>query len=253
MMPSFRYSLLPAVIALVALAGCGQPPGKPVESRDKWVNPHKIVDFKTLYMENCQGCHGFGPDASGSISLDNPAYLAVVPIETLRTVIANGIPNTQMPAFSISNGGMLTDQQIDVLVQGLQEWSKNPPAGHFSKESVPTGQLPPYAAAPGDAAAGQALYQDYVAGAQKAAGSDKMFRDGFLTNPTFLGLSSDQYLRTLIIAGRPELGIPDWRSVIPGRPLSDDDISNLVAWLISQRKNEFGQPLTPGQAQPVAP
>ena len=254
MIRSFQYALLPAVAALVVLTGCDKFPGQPVKEKDAWVNPHDIVDFKTLYMENCQGCHGFGPDAAGAISLDNPAYLAVVPEAVLRNAIVNGLPNTQMPAFATSNGGMLTDKQIGIIVAGLQAWAKNPPAGHFSKASIPTGPLPAYAAAPGDAAAGQALYQEYVAGAQKAAGSDKMFRDGFLTNPTFLGLSSDRYLRTLIIAGRPELGIPDWRTVIPGRPLSDEDISNLVAWIISQRKNEFGQPLAPGQAQqPVAP
>lgn len=252
MIRSFTYSLVPALAALVALSGC-KPPGKPVEAVDKWVNPHKIVDFKTLYMENCQGCHGFGSEAAGAISLDNPAYLAVVPATVLRTVIANGIENTQMPAFSMANGGMLTEKQIDIIVAGLQAWAKNPPEGHFSKAVLPTAPLPAYAAAPGDAAAGQSLYQEYIAGAEKAAGSDKMFRDGFLTNATFLGLSSDQYLRTLIIAGRPEIGIPDWRTVIPGRPLSDQDISNLVAWLISQRKNEFGQPLAPGQAEPVAP
>lgn len=56
-----------------------------------------------------------------------------------------------------------------------------------------------------------------------------------------------EYLRTLVLAGRPELGIADFQTVIPGRPLSDGDISDIVAWLISQRKNEFGQPLSTGQ------
>lgn len=228
-----------ALAALALLPGCDWMPGKPTEA-DRWQNPHKVVDFETLYMRNCQGCHGAGKEIAGAISLDNPAYLAIVPRQTLQNVISNGIPNTSMPAFALKNGGMLTDQQVDILVNGILAWAK-------TGQAAPTGPLPPYAAAPGNAEAGKFLYDQYVAGARKAAGSDAMFRDGFLANTTFLGLSSDQYLRTLIIVGRPELGIPDWRTVIPGRPLSDEDVSDLVAWLISQRKNEFGQPLVPGQ------
>ena len=32
-----------------------------------------------------------------------------------------------------------------------------------------------------------------------------------ITNDSFLALTSDQDLRTMVIAGRPELGAPDWR------------------------------------------
>jgi cytochrome c oxidase cbb3-type subunit III len=228
-----------ALAVLAFLPACEWMPGKPTEA-DRWQNPHKVVDFETLYMENCRGCHGSGKEIAGAISLDNPAYLAILPKEVLQNAISNGIPNTSMPAFALKNGGMLTDQQVDILVNGIMAWAK-------TGAEAPAGPLPPYAAAPGNAEAGQTLYAEYVAAAEKAVGSNAMFRDGFLTNPTFLGLSSDQYLRTLIIAGRPELGIPDWRTVIPGRALSDGEISDLVAWLISQRKNEFGQPLAPGQ------
>ena len=33
----------------------------------------------------------------------------------------------------------------------------------------------------------------------------------------FLALVSDQGLRTIVIAGRPELGAPDWRGNVPGK------------------------------------
>lgn len=229
----------PLVLATccVALAGCDWMPGKPVEKRDKWQPPTAVVDFKTLFAENCQGCHGDGTSVSGAISLNNPTYLAVVPQDTFRQVVANGIPGTKMPPFAAQNGGMLTDAQIDILVKGIFAWAKPLPAGVT---------LPPYAAPPGNAANGETLYAAYKAAIEKSAGP-KMLRDGFMTNPAFLGLVSDQYLRTLILAGRPELGIADFQTVIPGRPLSDTDISDLTAWLISQRKNEFGQPLPPGQ------
>ncbi len=224
-------------LCCAVLAGCDWMPGKPVEKTDKWQPPTAMADFKELYAENCQGCHGDGATISGAISLNNSTYLAVVPKDTFRQVVANGIPGSKMPPFAAQNGGMLTDAQIDILVNGIFAWAKPLPAGTA---------LPPYAASPGNAANGETLYASYRAAIEKSAGP-KMLGDGFLTNPAFLGLVSDQYLRTLVLAGRPELGIADFQTVIPGRPLSGGDISNIVAWLISQRKNEFGQPLSPGQ------
>jgi hypothetical protein len=61
-------------------------------------------------------------------------------------------------------------------------------------------------------------------------------------NGSFLALVNDQELRTIVIAGRPELGAPDWRSDIPGKPMSPQDISDVVAWLASQRPKFPGQP-----------
>ena len=61
-------------------------------------------------------------------------------------------------------------------------------------------------------------------------------------HPAYLGLVSDQYLRTIVIAGR-DLGCPDFQNRVSGRPMSGEEISDVVAWLASQRKNEFGEPL----------
>jgi hypothetical protein len=49
-----------------------------------------------------------------------------------------------------------------------------------------------------------------------------------------------------VIAGRPELGAPDWRGDVEGRPMSAQDISDVVAWLSSQR------PQLPGQPYPIS-
>jgi hypothetical protein len=53
---------------------------------------------------------------------------------------------------------------------------------------------------------------------------------------------SDQQLRTIVIAGRPELGAPDWRGDVAGRPMSAQEITDVVAWLSSQRPQFPGQP-----------
>ena len=113
-------------------------PGKPTEA-DKWEAPHDVLDAKILYARNCRGCHGAQGEVSGAIAMDNPMYLAVVPRETLRTVIAGGIPGTGMVGFSEEHGGPLTEKQLDALVEGIIAWGKNPPSGELPPYSAPLG------------------------------------------------------------------------------------------------------------------
>ena len=63
-----------------------------------------------------------------------------------------------------------------------------------------------------------------------------------ITNDSFLALVSDQGLRTIIITGRPELGAPDWRGNVPGKPMSDQEITDVVAWIATHRVQTPGQP-----------
>jgi hypothetical protein len=52
---------------------------------------------------------------------------------------------------------------------------------------------------------------------------------------SYLSLVSDQGLRTTVIAGRPDLGAPDWRGNVPGHPMSPGEVSDVVAWLAAKR------------------
>ena len=58
---------------------------------------------------------------------------------------------------------------------------------------------------------------------------------GSIVDPDYLELVSEQSLRTSIIAGRPELGCPDWHGV-NGKALSSEDVSDTVTWLSSHRR-----------------
>ena len=67
-------------------------------------------------------------------------------------------------------------------------------------------------------------------------------RASSIVDGSYLALVSDQGLRTTVIAGRPELGAPDWRGNVPGRTMTSQDISDVVAWLSAQRPPFPGQP-----------
>ena len=61
--------------------------------------------FDALYARQCAGCHGNGGRLGAARPLNDPVYLALVPAERLRLVIAQGVLGTAQPAFARSAGG----------------------------------------------------------------------------------------------------------------------------------------------------
>jgi mono/diheme cytochrome c family protein len=169
------------------------------------------------------------------MQLSDPVYLAIVDDDTLRSTISKGRPGTAMSAFAQKEGGMLTDQQVNAILHGIR--------GRWSKPNALAGvTAPPYAAtAPGNAQQGEAVYTTYCASCHGNGGKGGP-KAGSVTDPTYLSLISDQGLRTIVITGRPDFDAPDWRGNVPGKAMTDQEISDVVAWLVSQRPASALQP-----------
>jgi mono/diheme cytochrome c family protein len=225
-------------VLLLAVVGCDSLPGKPSEA-DRFVHPADVLDFATLYAQNCSGCHGAEGRLGPARALHDPLYLALAPPRALRATIRAGVAGTPMPAFAQSEGGTLSDAQIDALVEGLRKSWGGPLAG----------ALPPYSEAaaisaglaPGDPARGREAFAVFCADCHgtEGRGSDEA---GSVVDPAYLALVSDQGLRTSVIVGRKDLDTPDWRGYVRGRVMSDQEISDVVAWLVSERPTHPGQP-----------
>jgi len=223
-----------AMVLALALAGCDVLPGKPRARAIEETAATPAMAFDALYARQCAGCHGNGGHLGAARPLNDPVYLALVPAERLRLVIAEGVPGTAQPAFARSAGGGLTEEQIDALVQGLvRAWAR--------PEETKSLQVPPYAAALGDPDRGKAVYAAACAGCHGADGRGGP-KAGSVVDPSYLALVSDQYLRTTVIAGRADVGMPDWRGYIPSRPLAPAEISAVVGWLVAQRRPVPGRP-----------
>ena len=225
--------LVLACAATLAAAGCRSAPGHP-PSGPEARRPDQILDFPTLYAENCAGCHGERGRSGAAISLANPVYLAYAGAADVQRLTASGIQGTLMPPFAKSHGGMLTDRQIEILTHGMMtSW-----AGPVDPA------IPAYAAsAPGNAAAGQQAFATFCARCHGAEGQGSPSRGGqagSLVDPAYLALISDGGLRSLIVAGQPEQGMPDWRSDGP-RPLTEPEITDIVAWMAQHRTATPGQ------------
>ena len=220
--------------ATLLLSGCDSAPGRPVKGSET-LAPDEILDFTTLFSENCAGCHGTDGRGGAAIALADPIYLAVADADTMRKIITNGVKGTSMAAFGQSAGGMLTAKQIDVLTTQIRS--------RWGKPGILNGDVPPsyVAETTGDVARGEASYRTYCESCHGPDGGGTP-KGSAITDSSFLALLTDQELRTMVIVGRPDRSAPDWRNNVPGKPMSDQEITDVVAWLASKRVSTPGQP-----------
>lgn len=217
-----RAGILAAAVLLSALAGCAQFPGKPrIETPPR---PDEVMTFHVLFEQNCQACHGAGGQNGPAMDLANPEFQALIDDKTLHDIVANGLPGTQMPAWSETAGAMLTPRQVDAIVKGMRtEWAK---PNAFGGATPPPYHQP----AGGNVQHGQQAYQAHCSSCHQPNRQQ-------ITSPVYLSLVSDDAIRSMIIAGRPDIGQPDWRHDDPqgGQPLSPQDVTDIVAYLASLR------------------
>ncbi len=229
------------VFALAALGlqttGCNRLPGKPLPG-DVVLEPEKVTDFAVLFGQNCAGCHGVNGQGNGALALANPVYLAIASDDVMRAATAQGVRGSLMPPFAKSAGGPLTDAQVEIIVTGMRSrWAK--------PDALQGATPPPYATTTvGDPERGAAVFAAACVSCHSAAGKggDKI---GSIVDGSFLALVSNQNLRTTVIAGRPDLKHPDWRHGVADQPLTPEQVTDVVSWLVSQR------PVNPGQPYPT--
>jgi len=234
--------LLNLVLATSALCSCDKLPGRP-HPGPQVPRPQEVLDFQTLYSDNCAGCHGDDGKLGPATPLNNPEYQALIDDSTLSDIIENGQKGTLMPSFAEHAGGTLSDKQVSAVVKGIRaKWSK----GNVLQGLNP----PPYKAdRTGDADHGRQVYEAQCARCHGHAGGAPGPK-GAILDGSFLALISDQTIRTTAIVGRPDLGMPDWRGRTPENPMTDQELADVTAFVVSQRPSTPGQPYRL-QQQPV--
>jgi cytochrome c oxidase cbb3-type subunit 3 len=181
-----------------------------------------------LYGANCAGCHGADGRGGAARGLADLVFLRIADDAAIRRVTADGVPGTAMPAFAKQSGGSLTDEQIDAIIRGIRSWTN---AGAAATELNP----PPYSTSTaGDAKRGADVYATFCSRCHGADGRGGP-QASSIVDASYVSLVSNQGLRTTVIAGRPDLGAPDWRGDVPGRPMSSGEVSDVVAWLSAKR------------------
>jgi mono/diheme cytochrome c family protein len=172
--------------------------------------------------------------------LADPVYLAYASDADIHRTITQGVHGTPMQAFAASAGGILTDRQLDVLVNGFrQRWARPGALGGVNPPSYQP-------ASPGDASRGQAAYSTFCGSCHGPDGTGGKAHS--IVDPSYLALVSDQGLRTTVVVGVPSLiengkpAAPDWRNDVPGRPMTEQEVSDVVAWVAAHRVTQPGGP-----------
>jgi cytochrome c oxidase cbb3-type subunit III len=224
---AWSFAIGIAGVALAACEGRGDLLEYPA-SAEEVVDPRTVLNFEPLYASNCAGCHGVRGAGSAALGLASPSYLAVVSDADMRRVIADGRAGTAMPAFAQSAGGLLSDAQVDALVRGIRAWA---PAGLRRDSEAPTYETSSY----GDTARGARVFAEHCGHCHGVDGRGDGAHVGSIVHPALLELRSEQSLRTNILAGRPDLGCPNWHGSGEA-PMSASDVTDSVAWLWSHRQ-----------------
>jgi mono/diheme cytochrome c family protein len=225
--------LLTTLIITTACNVLKIPNGQPAAD-SQVIPPEQITDFSVLYGQNCSGCHGENGRGGAAVGLGDPLYLAIADDATIRRITSNGVSGTAMSAFSQSSGGFLTQAQIEAIVHGIRnKWAQPKLADSLHPPSYSS-------SSPGDAKRGSAVYAVYCQSCHGPEGRGGP-KASSIVDGSFLTLVSDQSLRTTVIVGRPELGAPDWRGDVPDKPMSPEDIADVVAWLAAQRPQTQAQ------------
>lgn len=264
MRPPSRWPM-PALLPLAAslLVGCDE--GLPLTWKQ---SPPPSIDspagFARLWGTNCAGCHGADGNLGPARPMHDPLYLASTSDAELTRLIAEGSPaGTLMPAFAMSRGGALSDAEITAIVSGMRRAWGDPAV-------APSPLATAGSSTRGDPTRGRAIFErsclachasDRDAartndlGSPTAAAADaraSMVADstdaaavpaGSVSDPFYLQLVSDRALRSAILFGRIDLGMPPASGPFPQRPaheaLTVQDVDDIVAWLSQRRTEEW--------------
>ena len=82
---------------------------------------------ETIWSFNCASCHGLAGEGGIGPALNSKQFMQSATDEQMRTLIAVGIPGSQMSAYSLDYGGPLTSEQIRSVVAYIRSWESDAP------------------------------------------------------------------------------------------------------------------------------
>ena len=82
---------------------------------------------ESLWEFNCASCHGLAGEGGVGPALNSTQFLQSATDEQGRTLIAVGVPGSQMSAYSLDYGGPLTSEQIRSVMTYIRSWEPDAP------------------------------------------------------------------------------------------------------------------------------
>lgn len=85
------------------------------------------AEGETVWQFNCGSCHGLAGEGGLGPALNSKQFLQSSTDDQARTLVAVGIPGSQMSAYSLDFGGPLTSEQIRSVVAYVRSWEPDAP------------------------------------------------------------------------------------------------------------------------------
>jgi mono/diheme cytochrome c family protein len=210
-------------------------------------DPAQLELGARLYSENCALCHGENGEGriGATLAKDWPS---IRPELTTQDIIAGGVPGSPMPAWSQANGGPLTDEEIDALVVYILSWQTG---GVPNMTPPPTATArPPITPVPevqGDPNSGAIVYDQNCAVCHGAEGQGRI---GATLAKDWPAIRPDLTVKNTITNGIANTAMPAW-SQTQGGPLSEQEINDTVAFILSLPNITQSQPTATSQPEPT--
>jgi len=224
------FTALIAVVLLSVLAA-----GTALAQQD--ADPQTLEEGARLYAENCAVCHGEqGQGRIGARLAKN--WPSIRPDLTVKNVIINGVLGSPMPAWGQSKGGPLNDAEVNALVAYILSWQTGTPVPLPTLDLEPLPVITPIPGVDGDPNNGGLLYQ---VNCKVCHGIDGQGRIGAALAKSWPGIRPDLTVKATISNGVPGSWMPAW-SQAKGGPLSESDINDLTAYILSLPAAAPGEP-----------
>ena len=197
-----------------------------------------------LFAENCAVCHGAKGEGrvGATLSKDWPS---IRPDLEIKNTISNGIQGSPMPAWSQANGGPLSETEIDALVAYILTWQTGGPQVIVTAPVITRPAISPVPNVQGDPNHGAALYDQNCA---VCHGANLEGRVGATLAKSWPSIRPDLQVKNTISNGIQGSPMPAW-SQANGGPLSEAEINDLTAFVLS---NQTTGPTTPETAASAA-
>ncbi len=183
----------------------------------------RVQRGRLIYEQQCANCHGAQGEGGMGPALNNRTLLKNTLDSVFFSIIRSGVPNTQMPAWSVDYGGPLTDEEVRDLVAFIRAWEPTAP------EVTPVTFQP-------DPVRGALLFANTCAICHGENGSGGTAPA--LNNPERLQALDNDWYRNVIRYGRPAKGMPTWGTILaPGQ------IEDVIALIDTWRAGGTVQPI----------
>jgi mono/diheme cytochrome c family protein len=92
---------------------------------------------QNLWGFNCSSCHGLNGEGGIGPALNSKQFLQAASDSQIETIIAVGVPGSQMSAYSLDYAGPLSSEQIKAIRVFVRSWEEDAPDRPDWREGQP--------------------------------------------------------------------------------------------------------------------